>query len=81
MPWSRYSYSAARTINSILADHAEPMPLIAEEGQMETFIGEAMKGLISDSATKGPVTDAQVKAAEEASTCRVSSRSSDRRRA
>jgi multiple sugar transport system substrate-binding protein len=49
--------------NSILADHAEPMPLIAEEGQMETFIGEALKGLIADSATKGAVSDAQVQAA------------------
>ena len=36
------------------------MPLIPEEGQMETFIGEALKQLISDSATKGPVSDAQV---------------------
>ena len=52
-----------KTFNGILADHAEPMPLIAEEGQMETFIGEALKGLISDSATKGPVSDAQVEAA------------------
>ena len=39
------------------------MPLIPEEGQMETFIGEALKGLISDSATKGPVSDAEVEAA------------------
>ena len=52
-----------KTFNGILADHAEPMPLIAEEGQMETFIGEALKGLISDSATKGPVSDAEVEAA------------------
>jgi multiple sugar transport system substrate-binding protein len=52
-----------KKFNGILADHAEPMPLIAEEGQMETFIGEALKGLISDSATNGPVSDAQVQAA------------------
>jgi multiple sugar transport system substrate-binding protein len=52
-----------KTFNGILAEHAEPMPLIPEEGQMETFIGEAMKGLISDSATKGPVSDAEVEAA------------------
>ena len=31
-----------KTFNGILADHAEPMPLIAEEGQMETFIGDAI---------------------------------------
>src|SRR3954454_5639696 len=52
-----------KTFNSILADHAEPMPLIPEEGQMETIIGDSMKQLIAQSATKGPVSDAQVKAA------------------
>jgi hypothetical protein len=30
---------------------------------METFIGTALKQLISDSATKGPVSDAEVQAA------------------
>ncbi len=51
------------TFNGILADHAEPMPLITEEGQMETIIGDAMKQLIADSATKGPVSDEQVREA------------------
>ncbi len=58
-----FSSPNLKTFNGILADHAEPMPLIPEEGQMETIIGTAMKQLISDSATKGPVSDAQVKAA------------------
>jgi multiple sugar transport system substrate-binding protein len=58
-----FSTPNLKTFGKILADHAEPMPLISEEGQMETFIGTAMKGLVSDSATKGPVSDAQVKAA------------------
>jgi multiple sugar transport system substrate-binding protein len=58
-----FSTPNLKTFGKILADHAEPMPLIAEEGQMETFIGTALKQLISDSATKGPVSDAQVQAA------------------
>jgi len=58
-----FSSPNLKTFNSILADHAEPMPLIPEEGQMETIIGDAMKQLIAQSATKGPVSDAQVKAA------------------
>jgi multiple sugar transport system substrate-binding protein len=52
-----------KTFNGILADHAEPMPLIPEEGQMETFIGTALKGLVAKAATKGAVSDADVKAA------------------
>ena len=56
-----------KTFNGILADHAEPMPLIAEEGQMETFIGDGDEGADRrDSATKGAVSDAQVKAALKA---------------
>jgi multiple sugar transport system substrate-binding protein len=61
-----FSSPNLKTFNSILADHAEPMPLIAEEGQMETIIGDAMKQLIAQSATNGPVSDAQVKAALKA---------------
>ena len=61
-----FSSPNLKTFNGILAEHAEPMPLIPEEGQMETIIGDAMKQLISDSATKGPVSDAQVKAALKA---------------
>ncbi len=52
-----------KTFNSILADHAAPMPLIAQEGQMEQFIGAAIKGLVATAASKGTVSDAQVKAA------------------
>jgi multiple sugar transport system substrate-binding protein len=51
------------TFNGILAEHAEPMPLITEEGQMETIIGDAMKQLIAQSATKGEVSEDQVRAA------------------
>src|SRR3954454_19018793 len=52
-----------KTFNKILAEHAEPMPLINEEGQMETFIGDAVKQLISRAATKGSVSEADVKSA------------------
>jgi multiple sugar transport system substrate-binding protein len=52
-----------KTFNSILAEHAEPMPLINEEGQMETIIGGAVKGLMAQAATKGSVSEADVKAA------------------
>jgi multiple sugar transport system substrate-binding protein len=52
-----------KTFNSILADHAKPMPEIAQEGQMEQFIGAAIKGLIATAATKGSVSEAQVKSA------------------
>ena len=60
---SAFSSPNLKTFNGILADHAEPMPLIPEEGQMETIIGDAMKQLIAQSATKGEVSEAQVKAA------------------
>ena len=58
-----FSSPNLKTFNGILAEHAEPMPLIPEEGQMETFIGDAVKQLIATSATKGPVSDEQVRAA------------------
>jgi multiple sugar transport system substrate-binding protein len=52
-----------KTFNSILADHAAPMPLIAQEGHREQFLGAAIKGLVATAASKGTVSDAQVKAA------------------
>jgi multiple sugar transport system substrate-binding protein len=52
-----------KTFNSILKDHAEPMPLIDQEGQMETIVGGALKGLIATAATKGSVSEEQVKSA------------------
>jgi multiple sugar transport system substrate-binding protein len=52
-----------KTFNGILAKHAEPMPLINEEGQMETLTGDALKQLIAKAATQGSVTEAQVQQA------------------
>jgi multiple sugar transport system substrate-binding protein len=59
------AFSAAnlKTFNSILAEHAAPMPEIAQEAQMEQFLGAAIKGLVATGASKGSVSEAQVKAA------------------
>jgi multiple sugar transport system substrate-binding protein len=58
-----FSGKSLKTFNSILKDHAEPMPLIDQEGQMETIVGGALKGLIATAATKGSVSEEQVKSA------------------
>jgi multiple sugar transport system substrate-binding protein len=58
-----FSSPNLKTYNAILADHAAPMPEIAQEGQMEQFIGAAVKSLIATAASKGSVSEAQVKAA------------------
>jgi multiple sugar transport system substrate-binding protein len=58
-----FSTPDLKVFNSILAEHAAPMPGIAQEGQMETLVGSALKDLFATAATKGSVTDAQVKAA------------------
>jgi multiple sugar transport system substrate-binding protein len=50
------------TFTSILAENAEPMPLIPEEGQMEQFIGDAVKQLFAQAATRGSVSPEQVRA-------------------
>src|SRR3954468_8553864 len=60
---SSFDTPSLKTFNSILAEHAEPMPLINEEGQMETIIGDAIKQLMATAATKGAVSEAQVKSA------------------
>lgn len=51
-----------QTFKNILANHAAPMPQIAQEGQMETLIGTAMKGLWADAA-KGSLSDDQITSA------------------
>ncbi|MDT0300708.1 ABC transporter substrate-binding protein [Streptomonospora wellingtoniae] len=57
------------TFRTILTEHASPMPLIPEEGQMETVLGESIAGLFADAATGSKVTEADVrKAMKEAET-------------
>lgn len=46
-----------------LANHSAPMPLISQEGQMETLTGTAIKNLFAQAATTGTVTEADIKAA------------------
>jgi multiple sugar transport system substrate-binding protein len=58
-----FSTPQLKTFNKILADHAEPMPLINEEGQMETIIGGAVKSLFATAATKGSVSEDEVRSA------------------
>ncbi len=45
-----------------LKNHAAPMPLVAQEGQMETLLGGAVKDLIAKAAT-GTVTASDIKSA------------------
>jgi multiple sugar transport system substrate-binding protein len=52
-----------KVANSILANNAAPMPQVAQEGQMETLIGGAIKQLFAQAATKGSVTPADVRSA------------------
>jgi multiple sugar transport system substrate-binding protein len=58
-----------RTFETILGQHAAPMPLIPQEGQMETVMGGAVKQLLATAASGKPVTasvvQAQLSAANE----------------
>jgi multiple sugar transport system substrate-binding protein len=48
---------------TILRDHAEPMPQVPEEGQMETLVGGAVSDLLARAATGEQVGEAEVRAA------------------
>jgi multiple sugar transport system substrate-binding protein len=58
-----FNTPALKTFDSILAQHSAAMPLIAQESQMETIVGGALKQLFSTAATSGSVSTAQVKSA------------------
>ncbi len=49
-----------KVFQDIYANNSEPMPLVADEGQMETLIGGAVKNLFAKAAT-GKVTEKDVK--------------------
>jgi multiple sugar transport system substrate-binding protein len=49
-----------QTFETILAQHAAPMPLIPQEGQMETVMGGAVKQLLATAASGKPVTTSVV---------------------
>ena len=49
-----------KVFQDIYANHSAPMPLVADEGQMETLVGGAVKTLFAKAAT-GKVTEKDVK--------------------
>lgn len=51
-----------QTFETILAQHAAPMPLIPQEGQMETIMGGAVKQLLATAAGGREVSTSQVQA-------------------
>jgi multiple sugar transport system substrate-binding protein len=57
-----FSTPQMATFRSILAEHAQPLPMVASEGKMETVLGPAINGLWAR-ATRGPVSAAMVEAA------------------
>jgi multiple sugar transport system substrate-binding protein len=57
-----FSDEKLKVFNEILANNAEPMPLIPEEGKMETLVGDAVKQLFAKAATGGAVSEGEVKA-------------------
>lgn len=59
----QFSSAKLEVFNDILSNNAEPMPLIPEEGKMETLIGDAVKQLFAEAATSGSVSEGQVKQA------------------
>jgi len=58
----QFSGGKLAVFNEILANNAEPMPLIVKEAQMETLIGDAVKQLFAKAATGGSVSESEVKA-------------------
>jgi len=51
-----------QTFETILAQHAAPMPLIPQEGQMETVMGGALKQLLAAAASGKPVNTSDIEA-------------------
>jgi multiple sugar transport system substrate-binding protein len=57
-----FSDPGTQVFKQILVNHAEPMPQIPKEGQMETLLGGALKELFAKAAAQ-PVSDADIRAA------------------
>jgi len=53
----------AKTFQDVLATKAAPLPLVTNEGNMETVVGQAMNALFAKIATGSTVTTDQIKAA------------------
>lgn len=57
-----FNTPAARTFRSVLAHTSAPMPMVPEEAQFETLVGNAVKALLADAGSGKAVGEAQVKA-------------------
>lgn len=57
-----FNTPAMRTFETILAQHAAPMPLIPQEGQMETVMGGAVKQLLATAASGKSMTTSDIEA-------------------
>jgi multiple sugar transport system substrate-binding protein len=57
-----FQTTTVKTLQSVLANSAAPMPAVATESQFETVIGAAVQNLFADAAAGKPVTDQSVAA-------------------
>jgi multiple sugar transport system substrate-binding protein len=57
----RFQTPLIQTFRGILASSAMPLPMIPQEAQFETLMGETVKQLIADAAAGIPVTDQTIK--------------------
>jgi multiple sugar transport system substrate-binding protein len=57
-----FQTQSVKTLQSVLANSAAPMPAVATESQFETVIGTALKNLFADAASGKPVTDQSIAA-------------------
>ncbi len=59
---AKFQTPAVKTFQDVLAKSAKTMPMIPEEAQFETLVGNAVKRLIADAAAGKPITDETIKA-------------------
>jgi multiple sugar transport system substrate-binding protein len=57
----RFQTPATKIFQQVLANTAMTMPMIPEEAQFETLVGNTVKDLIADAAAGKPVTDQTIK--------------------
>jgi multiple sugar transport system substrate-binding protein len=57
-----FNTPAARTFRSVLAHTSAPMPMVPEEAQFETLVGNAVASLLADAGSGKAVGRARVKA-------------------
>lgn len=57
-----FSTPELKTLSTILATSAQPLPQVADESQFETLVGTAVKNLLAAAAAGKPITDETVKA-------------------